>query len=75
MPEPDYIVFRAYPGAPPGWLPSCWDGQWMDRSKMPGLPPPGESRPQAVAVPTGEFEVRDDLAVAEVWEVRPYDGD
>jgi len=72
--EPDYVVFRAAPGAPP--LPPQWDGRWINRSDLPPPPPPDWVPPaghsQATSVPTGRFEVRDwDGAVAEVFEVGP----
>jgi hypothetical protein len=70
--EPDLIVLRAYPGAPPGFMPPGYEGRWFDRASMP------VHRVAAVAAtgtaaarPTGRFEVRDDGAVAEVWEVHP----
>lgn len=66
--EPDYVVIRDAPGA----LRSGADGVWFDLATVP--------RRLSVtvewtcvtydAVPTGRFEVRDDGAVAEVWEVR-----
>lgn len=65
---PDYVVIRAHPDLPPGFLPPQLDGRWYDRRDLPvrfGLG-------AAVAVPAGRFEVRDhDGAVAEVYEVRP----
>lgn len=73
--EGDYIVIRPAADLPPGFLPPHQDGLWLDRSTiLPGPAPgsavaPGVS--EAVAVPTGRFEVREhDGAVAEVWEVR-----
>lgn len=80
MSGPDYIVIRAAPGLPPWFLPTSMDGRWYDRADMPEGPPAGTPLPegvigsQAVAVPTGRFEVRDyDGAVAEVWEARPVE--
>jgi hypothetical protein len=76
--ETDYIVIRPAADLPPGFLPPHQDGRWYDRASLPPGPPPGSASPpgitvsEAVAVPTGRFEVRDyDGAVAEVWEVRP----
>jgi hypothetical protein len=66
---PNYIVIRPAPDLPPGFLPSQLDGRWYDGNAIPH-----GARLQvggAVAVPTGRFEVRDDGAVAEVYEVRP----
>lgn len=69
-PEPDLIVLRPAPGLDPDSLSArlnCW---WYDRSQF---------RPAAflfnldgsmwMATPSGQFEVRDDGAVAEVWLV------
>ncbi len=74
MADPDYIVLRAYPDAPPGWMPRGLEGRWYDRAQFTeGLFP--DSGYQAVAVAAGRFEVRDyDGAVAEVFEVRPRAG-
>ena len=70
-PEPDYVVIRASPDLPPGFLPERLDGMWFDRSTLPSRPEDVDL-PGGVAVPSGRFEVRDyDGAVAEVWEVRP----
>lgn len=78
MNEPDYIVVRAAPDLPPGFLPPHLDGRWYDRRDIADGPPAGTPLPggvagaQAVAVATGRFEVREyDGAVAEIWEVRP----
>lgn len=70
MSEPDYIVVRAAPNLPPGFLPRGLDGKWFDRATLPEQHGPyqwGDS----VAVATGRFEARDDGAVAEVFEIRP----
>jgi hypothetical protein len=72
MSEPDYIVIRPALDLPAGFLPEREDGRWYDRNDVPYGPPAGASPGDAVAVPTGRFEVRDsDGAVAEVLEVRP----
>lgn len=77
MAEPDYLVIRPSPDLPPDfYVPPHWDGRWLNRAEVPEGPPPGTPMPdgvvgaQAVVVPTGRFEVRDDGAVAEVWEIR-----
>lgn len=83
----DYVVLRAHPDLPPGFLPPELEGRWYDLQRVPFLPsdraageappppalggPVASYGPPAVAVPTGRFEVRDDGAVAEVWEVCP----
>lgn len=75
--DPDYVVIRPAPDLPPGFLPSRWDGLWLDRSTMESVAGyrPGDAAAkgwgEGVAVPTGQFEYREDGAVAEVWEVRP----
>lgn len=70
--DADFIVIRAAADLPPGFLPPDQDGLWLDRSTLQSGPPPGVVMSEAVAVPTGRFEVREyDGAVAEVWEVRP----
>lgn len=75
MPSPpsdcpcDYVVIRASQDLPAGFLPPQLEGRWFDLKYMPIDP---TDRPgTAVAIPSGRFEVRDDGAVAEVWEVRP----
>lgn len=68
----DYIVLRA--PTVPGFDREGW---WMDLRDVPPKPPEATGRavlfdPQGrayVAAPTGTFEVREDGAVAEVWEV------
>jgi hypothetical protein len=78
---PDYVVVRRGLDLPAEWSVGDLDGKWFDRSAMPPPPPPGafdRFRAEggvasgASAVPTGRFEVRDDGAVAEVWELRPH---
>jgi hypothetical protein len=76
MDEPDYLVIRPAPDLPPGFLPERENGRWYDRADMPWVS--GERSLElivryggGVAVATGRFEVRDDGAVAEVFEVRP----
>jgi hypothetical protein len=73
MSEPDLVVIRPAPSLPPGFLPRGWDGLWLDRSQIPSelLVRPGASG-VATAVATGRFEVREDGAVAEVFEVQPH---
>lgn len=75
MSEPDHVVLRAHPDLPVGFLPESAEGLWIDKSTLaPGpLPVRGTYRigSEAVAVPIGEFEYRDDGAVAEIYEVRP----
>lgn len=74
--EADYVVLRRHPDLPEQFrLPAGFEGRWLDRSQVPlrrPRPPHGVDLREAVAVPTGRFEVRDyDGAVAEVWEFRP----
>lgn len=72
--EPDYVVIRPGPGLPDGFLPPHYDGRWIDMTHVPKGPPAGTGTAmglgEAVAVPTGQFEVRDDGAIAEIYEVR-----
>ena len=69
MNEPDYVVIRPAADLPEGFLPPSWDGKWFDRATLPETYAPITTG--GVAVPSGRFEVREDGAVAEVWEVRP----
>lgn len=77
MSNPDYVVVRPAPDLPPGYLSPRWDGRWLDASRLPEAPGPGQLPPGFTGVtmtlaPAGRFEVRDyDGAVAEVWEARP----
>jgi hypothetical protein len=66
----DYVVVRAAPDLPDGFLPDHLEGRWYDLAEMPAAYPGGPLA-HAVAVPVDRFEVRDDGAVAQVWEVRP----
>lgn len=78
MTYPDYVVIRAGEGLPPGFLPPHLDGKWFDRRSVPvraakfvGSGNNGHvTVSEAVAVPSGRFEVREDGAVAEVWELQ-----
>jgi hypothetical protein len=72
---PDYVVIRAAADLPAGFMPADLNGKWFDRSTLPSwVRVDGATRNVdggAVAVPTERFEVRDDGAVAEVFEFRP----
>lgn len=76
MAKPDYVVIRRSADLPPGFvLPRGLDGTWFDRAQAPlhSLEPQFTPGPgQVVATPTGRFEVREDGAVAEVWEVNTH---
>lgn len=64
-----YIVVRAHPDLPEGFLPPDMEGRWYDRDSIPeGV---DWSMGGAVAVATDRFERRDDGATARVYEVRP----
>lgn len=74
--EPHYLVVRAHPDLPDGFLPPDWEGRWIERSRIPMGPSvdrplaPGEGRGVATAI--DRYEIRDDDgAVAQVYEVRP----
>lgn len=65
-----YIVIRAHPDLPDGFLPPDLDGKWFDADKLP--PASRFAVGTAVAVATDRFERRDpDGATARVYEVRP----
>lgn len=70
--EPDLIVVRAHPDLPDGFLPPSVEGRWYDRARLPKALSEAEAYAfgGAVAVVTDQFEVRDDGAVAQVFEVR-----
>ena len=69
----DYIVLRA--PLVPGFAKEGW---WLDLRTIPGRSPKAvglgiahiSETAEYLAVPMGTFEVREDGAVAEVWEVR-----
>jgi hypothetical protein len=66
----DLVVIRAAADLPAGFLPSQMEGRWYDVTGWrPCRGPIGIG--SAVAVPLGRFEVSEDGAVAEVYEVRP----
>lgn len=71
----DYVVLRQSPDLPDGWMPPDMDGRWYDLAAVPigfRAPLAGYKPGTAYGVPTGRFEVRDDGAVAEVYEVRMW---
>jgi hypothetical protein len=82
--RPPFVVWRAAPGVPPGFMPPGMEGRWDDRPpeqgvRFLGLTLPHERRGPAhdgaVAVRTSRIEHRDgDGASAEVWEVHPAAG-
>jgi hypothetical protein len=75
MSEPDYIVIRPAPDLPVDLSPRL-NGWWYDKAEFREALA-GEGIDAVVrhggfvAVATGRFEVRDDGAVAEVFEIRP----
>lgn len=71
---PFYIVLRAWPDAPTGWMPEHLEGRWIEFGAINRAPVSAADRFEgagAVAHPTGHFEYRADGKRAEVWEVRP----
>jgi hypothetical protein len=76
--RPLFVVWRAAPGVPPGWMPPSLEGRWDYRPKPPDpmmKEPPPDPNVRAVAVRTSRIEHRDsDGASAEVWEVHPAGG-
>lgn len=74
--ETGYIVIRPAPDLPAGFLPSHFDGLWVERSRRdaPSAQPgdfAAKGWGEGVAVATGRFEYADDGSAAEVYEVRP----
>jgi hypothetical protein len=65
---PDYIVLRHGLDIPREYWAEHLEGRWYDAGTV--LVGKSKSIGQAVAEPAGRFEVRDDGAVAEVWEIR-----
>jgi hypothetical protein len=66
--DPDWIVFRHHESIPERWRKQHLEGAWADRSRYTRVVviPAWD----AVAEPTGRFEVDDAGRVAEVWEIR-----
>lgn len=64
--EPDYIVLRPEPGLK---VSKYYDGYWYDKSQIPVRLNTLDTL-HYTAQPTGKFEVRDDGAIAEIWEVK-----
>lgn len=66
----DHIVLRHGPDVPDEYRAEHLEGRWYDlgtvRVGLQGITP----NSLAVAEPTGRFEMRDDGAVAEVYEIR-----
>lgn len=68
----DHIVFRHSPLIPRDQWVTSLEGRWEDKRTMPLHH--SDAIPAGEAVPTGRFEFRDDGGVAEVYEIRPWDG-
>lgn len=68
--EPDYVVLRSAPGLPEGFLPEGFEGLWFDMSQIPARKEEMTAF-GATTIATGQFEFREDGAVAEVFEVQP----
>lgn len=69
----DYVVLRHGPDIPEEYWSPRHEGLWMDRRGIRRAAPTGPlaaSTGMAIAEPTNRFEIRDDGAVAEVWEIR-----
>lgn len=71
---PDHVVLRHGPDIPEEYWARHLEGRWYDISAAPvGKTNAAMADPNvgaAIAEPTGRLEVRDDGAVAEVWEIR-----
>ena len=61
-----YIVLRAAPDMPPGFLREDMDGRWYDLATMKR----GTSETGVSARPTDRYEEREDGVRAQIWEVR-----
>lgn len=67
----EWIVVRADREMPPGFMPPGLDGKWQERASMPFAAPVFEGlHSRATAHPTGRVEIREDGAIAEVYEMR-----
>jgi hypothetical protein len=66
----DYVVLRHGPDVPDEYRAEHLEGRWYDLAHAPVGPAGFGPHALAVAEPAGRFEVRDDGAVAEVWEIR-----
>ena len=73
--QPRFIVFRAAPGVPPGFMPRGMEGRWEYRPEKHESLLVSADNFTAVALPAGRVEHREsDGASAEVWEVHPRGG-
>lgn len=71
----DYIVLRPAPDAPEDFLPAHLDGRWIDtRTSSPQNQLRALGFVHGRAESTGRTEQRPDGAVAEVWELHPFEG-
>lgn len=73
---PRFIVIRAHPDLPKGFLPEELEGRWLDLDELPACkgawPDEVPVTHEAVAVFTGRMERRSsDGWTARVFEVRP----
>lgn len=68
---PRYIVVRAHPDLPAGFLPPEQEGRWYGEELLPVIDGEFSWGGGAVAVRTDRFERRDDGMTARVYEVRP----
>lgn len=71
---PQYIVLRAHPGAPDGWMPSHLEGRWENKPAALELLSTLDYEDwdwTARGVPTGRYEQRFDGVIAEVYELWP----
>lgn len=67
-----FIVIRPGPDLPEGWLPADLDGYWRERDGMLSIYPirfVTENSVTSTATSSGRVEIREDGAVAEVYEV------
>lgn len=66
-----WIVVRGDADMPPGVMPPGLDGKWQERARVPYLPPIvfEVGRYSATPRPSGRVEIREDGAIAEVYEM------
>ena len=71
--HPDYVVLRHGLDIPEEYWSPRHEGLWLDRRNIRQAIPTSFDNvtvSTAIAEPTNRLEIRDDGAVAEVWEIR-----
>lgn len=69
-PDPPFIVLRAQSGVPFGGHPG-YEGRWLVRAELEQNPDPywASTMRTMQAFPTRRYEIREDGAVAQVYEI------